>query len=396
MARPEAARPAPADRTRVVHLVLSLGVGGLEMMVLHLARHADRARFDTRVLCLREPGPLAAAAAAAGVEVDSLDCPGLPKARTLARLARKLRALRPHVLHTHNPSPHLFGALAAPAAGVPVVVHTKHGRNYPDSPRAVWVNRVASWLTDRVVAVSEATAAVASGRERVPGRKVCVIPNGIDVARFRPPAVRPADPLRVIHVARLNRIKDQPTLLRAARLVADAEPGFRLDVVGDGPERAGLEALAAALWLGPHVRFLGERHDVNDLLATAALFVLSSVSEGIPVTLLEAMAAGLPAAVTDVGGNREVVVPGETGVLVPPGDPEALGRAILAALRDPAGRARMGAAARRVIEDRFDVRHTAARYHATYLELLGGRAPRRRPYPVFPNAPEAQCDPARC
>lgn len=357
-------------RVRVVHLVLALEVGGLEKVVLNLARLAAPDAFEPHVICLREPGALAPQFAALGVPVESLDCPDLPKGRTLFRLIQRLRRLRPHVVHTHNPGPHLFGAAAARATGVPVVVHTKHGRNQPGRARAVAWNRLASALSDGIVCVSEATADVARRVERVPRRKLRVIRNGIDLAAFpaRPQPGGAAAP--AIHVARLQRIKDQPTLLKAVRLVADAEPGFRLDIVGDGPDRAALQALTKELGLTGHVRFLGERADVSALLSSASLFILSSLSEGVPLTLLEAMATGLPAVVTDVGGNREIVVPGETGLLVPPGNPAALAEAIRTLWTDPDQARRLGAAGRRRAEKEFDMRRVAARYESLYRELL--------------------------
>ncbi len=357
-------------RVRVVHLVLALEVGGLEKVVLNLARLAAQDAFEPRVICLREPGALAPQFAALGVPVESLDCPDLPKGRTLFRLIQRLRRLRPHVVHTHNPGPHLFGAVAARATGVPVVIHTKHGRNQPGRARAVAWNRLASSLSDCVVSVSHATAAVARGVERVPERKLRVIHNGIDLAAFptRTPPGGTATP--AIHVARLQRIKDQPTLLKAVRLVVDAEPDFRLDLVGDGPARAELQALAKELGLTGHVRFLGERDDVSALLSAASVFVLSSLSEGVPLTLLEAMATGLPAVVTDVGGNREIVMPGETGLLVPPGSPPALAEAIRTLWTHPDQARRFGAAGRRRVEEAFDIRHVAARYESLYRELL--------------------------
>jgi sugar transferase (PEP-CTERM/EpsH1 system associated) len=360
-------------RVRVVHLVSSLGIGGLEMMVLNLVHCSNRNAFASHVICLQQTGAVAPMLEAVGVPVTNLDCSGLASARTLWRLTRCLRQLRPHVVHTHNPRPHLYGTTAALLAGVPVVLHTKHGINPLDRGLATLGIRVASRLTDFVVAVSEATAEVARRVERVPSRKLSVIRNGVDVPRFPFVACRAKTSRRVIHVARLQGSKDQTTLLRAARLVADAEPGFQLELVGDGPLRTPLTALAAGLSLGRCVRFLGFRNDVADLLSKGDLFVLSSVSEGIPLALLEAMAAGLPVVATSVGGVTEVVLPGQTGLLVPPGSPEALARAVLILLRDPATAHRMGQAGRQRIEKEFDLRHVTARYENLYLRLLGQR-----------------------
>jgi sugar transferase (PEP-CTERM/EpsH1 system associated) len=389
-------------RVRVVHLVSSLNIGGLEMVVLDLARLSDRARFDVRVVCLQEKGALAPRLEGLGVPVDSLDCPDLARGRTTVRLLRRLRQLRPHVIHTHNPNPHVFGSLAAWGARVAVLVHTKHGRNYPDQFRAVLLNRLATCLSNCIVPVSDDAARVARDVERVPRGKVLVIRNGIDLARF-PVVARPVAgaTARAIHVARLHPVKDQATLLRAARRVVDAEPSFRLDVVGDGPARAELFALRDELGLGDHVRFLGFRDDVAGVLAAADFFVLTSVTEGISLTLLEAMATGLPVVATDVGGNREVVADGRTGLLVPARSHAALAEAILQLVRNPERTRRLGAAARRRVEEEFDLRRVVARYEQLYLSLLrqrgcgelpntwfaGGRT--RRPNPAASGAQAA-------
>jgi sugar transferase (PEP-CTERM/EpsH1 system associated) len=355
---------------QVVHLVTCLNVGGLEMVVYNLARYADRNQFDIHVICLEEPGTLAPRVVALGAEVEGLGPPGLSRLRRLSRLTRRLYQLRPQILHTHNPMPHLFGSLAACLARIPVLVHTKHGRNYPEIPRRVALNRWASFLTTMVVAVSENSAEVARRVERVPVYKVTLIRNGIDLTEFPPPPRREKAGKRVIHVGRMDPVKDQHTLLRAARIVADAEPDFQLDFVGDGDIRAELVALHRELCLGDRVRFLGERSDIGPLLAAADLFVLSSTSEGLSLTLLEAMGSGLPIVATDVGGNSEVVVRGETGLLVSPQSPQTLAQAILILLRDPDRLLQMGRAGRRRVEKEFDIRRMVARYEALYMELL--------------------------
>ena len=367
-------------RIRVVHLVLSVDFAGLEMVVYDLARGMDRSRFEPHVVCLRSPGGLADRFHAAGIPFHSLDCRELPKVRTLFKLTRLLRRLRPHVLHTHNPSPHMFGMLAAPLAEVPVLVHTKRGRNYPHKPRAVFVNRVAALLTDCIVPVSEAAAEVARRVERVAPRRIRVIRNGIDLSEF--PARKDdqsRQPRRAIHVGRLIRLKDQFTLLRATRLVVDRCPDFGLDIIGNGPERDALLALSKELKLEPNVRFLGFRKDVRELLPAAEFFILCSLSEGISISILEAMAAGLPVVATRVGGNGEVVEDGKTGLLVPPQTPEALANAMLEIHVAPERARQMGQAGRDRIELEFDLKAVVTRYEALYLDLLDSRFPNGRP-----------------
>jgi sugar transferase (PEP-CTERM/EpsH1 system associated) len=365
------------SRIRVVHLVTALEVGGLERVVFDLTRSLNREEFEPSILCLQDAGPLALQCEAAGIRVHALGCMGQSRVRTALRLASRLLQLRPHILHTHNPIPHFHGLAAAAGASVPVLVHTKHGRNRPELPRLVILNRLAAYLSSCVVPVSYDAAQVARRIERVPARKLCVIRNGIDTSIYYPLPRRPAGPPRAIHVARLNLIKDQKTLLKAARLVANASPDFRLDIVGDGPEREVLYRLCDEWKLGEHVVFLGERDDVKDLLRAANLFVLSSSGEGLSLTLLEAMATGLPVVATRVGGNPEVVIHGKTGLLVPAESPSALAEAILSLWRDPAHARQLGEAGRRRVEVEFDLRQVTVAYERLYRKLLA----RKRPAP---------------
>lgn len=340
-------------------------------MVLDLARHSNRDYFEPSVLCLREAGVLARRFEEIDVAVESLDWSGRGLAKIILRLARWLRAVRPDILHTHNPSPHFVGAAAGALARVPVLVHTKHGRNHPDQPRAVAVNRIASQFTDCIVAVSHDAAEVARAVERVSNNKVCVIHNGVDLARYACLERKTGVPIRrAVHVARFTSVKDQETLLRAARIVCDAVPDFQLDLIGDGPKRADLEALQSSLGLGDRVRFSGFHDDVQRVLAESDLFVLSSVSEGLALTVLEAMAAGLPVVATEVGGNPEIVANGETGLLVPARSPVKLATAIVELIRDPDRARRLGAAGRRRVEVEFDLRRVSSRYENLYSRLL--------------------------
>ena len=211
----------------------------------------------------------------------------------------------------------------------------------------------------------------------MPSAKIRTIHNGVDLEHYayRGPREGRTD-LRAVTVARLDPVKDQATLLRAVRLIADKDPSFSIDVVGDGPSRSELETLRAELRLEHHCRFHGFQDDVRPFLAQADFFVLSSISEGIPLTLLEAMAMGLPGIATDVGGNREVIVPGETGYLIPVRSPAALAEAVLRLRAEPAGLEGLGQGSRRRVEEVFSLTAMVARYEALYLELLERRSPR--------------------
>ena len=321
-----------SKRIKVVHIVRALDIGGLEMVVLDLVsrRSAD---FDAAILCLEHRGEIAERFEQAGTSVTALELTNASVARRIWSLSAALRRLKPDVVHTHNVGPHINGTVAAKLARCPVLVHTKHGRNYEfhADNKLLFRNRVASLLSDKIVCVSHDAANVARQMEKVADNRVTIIHNGVDTSIFdmTPSPCVSSERIRSIHVARLNPVKDQITLLRAVRIVVNSLPTFHLDIVGDGPARNELEQLCRELCLSQHVYFHGMRDDVPKLLKPADLFVLSSVSEGISLTLLEAMASGLPVVATNVGGNREVVVNGYTGSLVPSRDPQSLADAIL-------------------------------------------------------------------
>jgi glycosyltransferase involved in cell wall biosynthesis len=349
----------------VVHVVASLDVGGLERVVLDLVTHADRTRITPRVVCLDRPGALASRFTDAGIRVECVPHGRGGMAGRILRLARLLRGA--DVMHAHNVKSHLHGALAARLAGVPVAVSTKHGRNFPTTSVGRIANRLACHVCRELVGVSTDCAAIWHDVESADAGKVSVITNGIDLEAFpcRPGA---ADgPPRAVSVARLSAVKDPLTLLRATRLVVNREPGFRLDLVGDGPLRSEVEAAIGRLHLGDAVRVRGTLDDVRIALSGASFFVLASISEGVSLTLLEAMATGLPVVATRVGGTPEVVAHRVTGLLVSPRAPEELADAMLWMLRQPGARQRMGAEARRRVEDRFNLRRTVDAYERMYL-----------------------------
>jgi glycosyltransferase involved in cell wall biosynthesis len=258
----------------------------------------------------------------------------------------------------------LYGALAARLAGVPRVVHTQHhGQLAQITRRQASLVRLASHLTHRFVCVS-ADSAQHAIRSGVASNKVAVVHNCIDLDRF---AYRgPTSDGPAVTIARLHPLKGIDVLLQAVAEVVRVDPSFRLEIAGAGPCGEALRKRAAELNLDDPVRFLGEVRDIPALLARARLFVLPSFSEGVSLTLLEAMATGLPALATRVGGNPEVVVPGETGLLVPSRDPAALARALLQLWSDEDLGRRLGQAGRRRVEEHFDLRRMMAKYERLY------------------------------
>lgn len=363
-------------RSRVCHVSVGLKTGGLERLLVEFARHHDRETHELTFVALEQAGQPAEEIERLGCQVLVLH--GRPASRLgrVAALARLFRAGRFDVVHTHNAYPHIYGTLAARMAGVPVVLQTRHGPRFGQGLLARWQYRLACRFGNRVVAVSDDAARIFRMEEKLPAAQLVRIWNGIDLSRF-PYQGGSAAP-RAISVGRLAPEKDLATLIRAAARVVAELPEFELDIVGDGPLRTELEKQVADAGLARHVRLLGERHDVAALLGQAGLYVSSSLIEGVSLTLLEAMAVGLPVVATAVGGTPEVVVDGRTGWLVPPRDAECLAQALLRACRAaPAWRA-MGLRGRQRVEDHFDVVRMVRDYEALYArELSIARASRR-------------------
>lgn len=378
-----AARPGDG-RTHVCQLVQGLAVGGLEIMVLNLVSGLDSSRFRSTVCCFDTLGSLAGEARARGVDVHLLTRARGVDWRYPFRLAGFLRRQCVDVLQAHNPTAFFYGALAGRLARVPCVVYTEHGRDLSAGWKVRLAHRVLARLVDRVVAVGEHGRRLLES-EGVPATRITRIYNGIDPAPYAG-AARPEHRLAaraalglpgespvVGIVARLDPIKNHEGLLRAFALVLDRLPSAILLVVGDGPPRAELEALARALGLAEAARFLGTRSDIPRVLAALDLFVLPSHSEGLSLTLVEASAAARPIVATDVGGNGEVVEHGVSGLLVPRADVPALANALVSLLADAPRARAMGAAGRARFERQFTLASMVGGYASLYTDCLGER-----------------------
>jgi glycosyltransferase involved in cell wall biosynthesis len=283
---------------RVVHVTPGLEVGGLEKLLVEFARHADRRQFHLHFVSLSNPGLLAGDIQALGWPVTALEQPQGLRPSLIVRLARLFRQLRADIVHTHDDRANIYGAPAARLAGVPVVLHTRHHQGSQLTPRQRWLIRAVSLADSRFVCISHDSARWAA-RQGIPRGKLRVVHNGIDTDRFTFTGPDPAG--YAVFVGRLVPEKDIGTLLQAVALLTCTLPDFRLLIAGDGPERGSLQQRTEQLGLGERVAFLGNVREVPALLARARLFVLSSLTEGISLTLLEAMARGLPVVATSSG-----------------------------------------------------------------------------------------------
>lgn len=381
MAPTEALKEHTVENTAtVIHVVENLNRGGLERVVIELIGAQRAMGMHCRVICLFEAGPLADELLADGVDVQA--CGKRPGAdlHALRRMRALLRRAPGAVLHTHNAVAHYYAVLAAVGLKVGRVVNTRHAMPAgKGAGRREWLYRHAMRLTDVCVAVCEAARLQLQVQEVRPRTGLVTIPNGIRLDRFQPasPVSRrqlsdmlelAAGTALIGTVGRLNAVKDQGSLLRAFRMVHDAMPATALLLIGDGPERAELVALAHAEGVYDSVHFLGDRSDVDVLLQGLDLFVMSSLSEGYSIALLEAGASALPIVATDVGGNAEIVEDGVSGRLVPAGNPAALAAAMLAVLSDRELAGRMGRAGRAWVLEQGSFQLMAERYAAIYAD----------------------------
>jgi len=371
------------------HVLHRLHRAGAEVLAAALA-HQLQTRYRFAFLCLDEIGPLGEQLRRAGFAVIELGRrPGLDFA-VAGRLRRVVADEGIDLLHAHQYTPFFYSALSRMGTlpgfpGEGPILFTEHGRHYPDPRKLkrIVANRALLRDHDRVTAVGEFVKRALVRNEGLPAPRIEVIHNGIEPGPAATPAERRAarrvlgldDHDRVVmQVARFHPVKDHETSLRAFALVADRLTRAKLVLVGDGEGRAACEALARELGVADRVVFTGVREDVAVLLPAADVFVLSSLSEGVSVTLLEAMAAGVPICATRVGGNGEVVDHGRTGLLSPRRDPGTLAEHVASLLSDPHRRAAMGEAGRRRLLARFTQAQMHAAYAACYDAMLGSRS----------------------
>jgi glycosyltransferase involved in cell wall biosynthesis len=365
---------------RVGFVLHVMQVAGAEVLVYETIQRLA-GRIEPSVICLDSVGQLGERLLEQGVPVVGLGRrPGIDW-RLFGRMAREIRERKLDVVHAHQYTPFFYSSVAARRSGLrPRVIFTEHGRHFPDvvSRKRRLLNRILfDRLADEVTAVCEFSARSLAVNDGFDGSRIRVVPNGIEVDRYRrqesPRELRtrlgwPVERRYVTSVARFHPVKDHATLINAFATVARTRSDVDLMLAGDGELRENLERQVETLGLAGRVRFLGVRRDVPDVLMASDVFTLSSLSEASSLTLLEAMASGLPVVVTDVGGNPELVRRGVDGLLVPRRDPVALGAALLRLLNDPALSASMGRAASARVAEEFDLGKTIDRYAALYQE----------------------------
>ncbi|MFN0241779.1 MAG: glycosyltransferase [Planctomycetota bacterium] len=368
----------------VVFVNTDLRVGGQERALVEIVRGLDRTRIRPVVVCLKEPGELAPRVTEAGIALHTRLSSGRYDVRVLWRLLSILRRERADLVCTVGSGDKMFwGRLAGWLAGARTVSTIHKTRSADGRPAIERWNRWLTPITDRYVAVAAGAAEYLIREEGLPRAKLCVIHNGVDVARFAS-GDRGATRARlglskhdfaIVHVAVLRPEKGHGVLLDAAARVRAAVPNVRFLLVGEGPERAAIEARRDALGLGTALALLGQRSDLPDLLAASDAAVLTSHDrvETFPNCLLEAMAASLPVVATAVGSVGELVDDGVTGYLVASGDSHGLADRLIELAGDAERRRALGEAGRRRVSERFPLEKMVSARAELFLSLTGPR-----------------------
>jgi glycosyltransferase involved in cell wall biosynthesis len=361
----------------LAQVVYALAIGGSETLARRLAIGLTRRRYACSLYAVHDDGPLADLLRADGIPCRAFSRKGKWDLRPLVRLVQQFRADGTKVVHTHHLGQLLYGGLAARWAGCRVI-HTEHEYYTLRRPRAQQLLRVLTRLADRVTAVAEPVRGFLEDTVGLPASKLITIQNGVEVHRYE--AAIPHDreewdlknsDVIIGCVGRLSPEKGHAVLLRAFRKVISRHPLARLALIGDGEERERLQHLAAELRIGNLVRFLGLRADVPEVLAACDLFTLPSIQEGFPMVILEALAAGKAVIASEVGAIPDVIRHGATGMLVPPGDADALADALCLLIEDEGARQRLGQSGRELVREAYDFERTVGQYDDLYQSVLG-------------------------
>ncbi len=363
-----------------------LALGGLQQVVVTICKTIDTSLFEPTVLCLRELGEYAAEIEKLGIAVRLL-----PQKKNgvdyfaFVNVARLIKREKIDVIHTHNTQPFIDGVLGGLLAGVKTMVHTDHARDFPDKRRYMMAERLLSHFVYKVVAVSDHTAINLRTYEKIPARKLTVIPNGIHgsayslvidkVKKREELGIARTGPIIGIGV-RLCEQKGLTYLIQAMPEIIKSFPDCTLVIAGKGPLENDLLEEAEEAGIAGQVKFIGMRLDIPELLKLFDVYVLPSLWEGMPMVLLEAMAAGCPIVATDVGGVSSVIKHEETGLLIEQKNPGAIAEAIKRILSEPSLKNKITAQARDEFNARFDSKVMTGLYEKLYLRnppLSGNR-----------------------
>ncbi len=364
-------------KLRVMQITHDLAIGGLQQVVVNICRTINRNTFDISVLCLRALGDFVPEVENMGIKVFYL--PQKQKGTdyfSFLKVAKILKEEKIDIIHTHNTQPFIDGTIGALLSGVNTIVHTDHARDFPDKRKYMFAEWLMSKFTYKVVGVSEHTSDNLIKYEKISAKKIVTIMNGIDGSKYnisidkdkkrKALVIREKGPIIGIGV-RLSEQKGITYLLQAMPEIIKIFPDITLIIAGEGPNEDELKRESVQLEIDKHVSFAGPRLDIPELLKLFDIYVLPSVWEGLPMVLLEAMAAGCPIVATNVGGNSTVIKHGENGSLVRPGDPAILSSEIIKLLSNEKLRNQYIKSSYAIFKEKFSASTMTRKYEELYL-----------------------------
>ena len=369
-----------AGKARVLFLVLEMDLGGLQRVVSLLIDKLDKTRFEPYIACLDRGGVFfEQASRASGGSYVLGRKPGLFDRHLFLQLLKIVKQNKIDIIHSHNGCSS-YAVLTGRLAGVKGIIHTDHGRLVPDRKSAILEDRVSAMLMNRFIGVSAELSEYLVSTVRIDGKKVRTIINGVNDETFCPldPEDRFAQRARlgiapddkvIGTVCRLDPIKNLEFMIACMPAIVRNVPGAKLLIAGDGPERASLIAKADSLGVSSSVRFLGLRRDTEKIMPALDIYACTSLSEGTSMTILEAMACGLPVVASAVGGNVRLIDQ-TSGVLFPLDDSEKFVDAVSSLLLDESASARLGRQGRRRVEADFSLERMVRTHEELYAELM--------------------------
>ena len=367
-------------KIRLMQITHDLAIGGLQQVVVNICRTINRDLFDISVLCLRDLGEFVP-------EVEKLGIPVfyLPQKESgtdylsFLKVAKILRKEKIEVIHTHNTQPLVDGTIGALMSGVKTIIHTDHARNFPDKRRYMFAEWLMSHFAHKVVGVSEHTSEDLIKYEKISRKKILTIPNGINGNRFsininkqakrKELGIHGSGPIIGLGV-RLTEGKGINYLLQAMPDIIKKFTDITLVIVGDGPAADKLKKQTVELGITRNVLFLGPRLDIPELLKVFDIYVLPSLSEGLPMVLLEAMAAGCPIVATNVGGIPTLIKHGDNGSMVEPKNPQALASEIIKLLSSQELRSQYSKKALETFQESYSADIMTRKYEQLYLRRI--------------------------
>lgn len=377
---PEMVQSLPSDKIRVMHGISSWAMGGTEKMLTHLIPHTDKTRFISCLMCFNSPSPVSEEWKAAGIEVHHLNMDRRVSIIGIIRCIKLLKQWKPDILMVYGLRANLMARLAAWYCRIPVFITGQRGIEDWKGRLEVFLERVTSVFVDLYIGNSQACCNMLAKREKISSHKLHTIPNGINlksldnlnerIKELRGKFAIPSDALIVGTVGRLQPVKGHHDFLSAAQIVLRRYPKAYFVLVGEDFRNGQLQDMARQLKIRDRVCFAGYSKEVAVWLNLFDIFVLPSLSEGMPVAAIEAMYMRKPVIATNVGGTPEVVQEGQTGLLVPPSNPQAMAQSIITLIENPAIRQKLAAAGHDRAASLFTVEGMIKQYEDIFVKLL--------------------------